>query len=249
MVGRRPMFTVEDLELVRRTGRPDGGAGGGSSSEEGHGQTLGPATRQARRDRRSAGARDHHSPAPRVEAHRGGRWPIRPRFMVAWETGLRPTTLAQLRVPENYRRGTAEIVLDDADDKARYGRSVPLSETARLALDAVCPAEGLLFGKHNFDKVLKAAAAKVLGPELAKRFASYDFRHGRATQLADEGASLPGSRTCWASALDDRQVPEAVEASRRARPRGGRGPKLAPGVEPGPIFSPQPRIYGVTDGS
>jgi hypothetical protein len=44
------------------------------------------------------------------------RWPIRARFMVPWETGLRPTTLAQLRVPENYRPGAKELVLDDADD-------------------------------------------------------------------------------------------------------------------------------------
>lgn len=119
-------------------------------------------------------------------------WPIRARFMVAWETALRPTTLAQLSAPANYRRGSRELVLDDADDKARYGRSVPLSVEARRALDLVAPDAGLLFGQHNFNKHLKRAAAKVLGAEIAKSFAAYDFRHGRGSHLADEGAPLTG---------------------------------------------------------
>ena len=123
----------------------------------------------------------------------GRKWPVRARYLVAWETGLRPATLAALRVPEHYRPGAGEgLVIDDADDKARYGRTVPLSAAARAELDAVCPVSGLIFGAHDFAKVLKRAARGVLGPELAARFAAYDFRHGRATHLVDQGGPLTG---------------------------------------------------------
>ncbi len=122
----------------------------------------------------------------------GRKWPLRARFLFAWETGLRPATLDRLSVPENFRRGTAELVLTDEGDKARFGRTVPLSDVARNVLERFCPEAGLIFGAHCFDKHLKHAAAKVLGPEVATRFASYDFRHGRASHLVDRGAPLTG---------------------------------------------------------
>lgn len=122
----------------------------------------------------------------------GRKWPVRLRYLVAWETGLRPETLARLSAPQNYVRGSSEIVMDNDDDKARYGRAVPLSVLARAALDKVAPDSGLIFGKHNFAKALKRSALRVLGAEKAKRFAQYDFRHGRATQLAEETGNLPG---------------------------------------------------------
>jgi integrase len=120
------------------------------------------------------------------------KWPVRARFRFAWETGLRPETLSRISVPSNFRPGSAELVLDDADDKARYGRTLPLSAQARGVLEEAAPTAGFIFGRHNFAKALKRAAALVLGAELARRFAPYDFRHGRGTQLADEGASLTG---------------------------------------------------------
>lgn len=124
----------------------------------------------------------------------GRKWPVRGRFLVAWETGLRPASLARLRAPENFHAGAQSLVLDDADDKARYGRTLPLSATARAALEAALPPEGagLLFGRHRLDKALKAAAAEVLGPDRGKNFAAYDFRHGFGTHLVDEGAPLTG---------------------------------------------------------
>ena len=83
-------------------------------------------------------------------------------------------------------------MLTDEGDKARFGRTVPLSDVARNVLEKFCPEAGLIFGAHCFDKHLKHAAAMVLGPEVAKSFASYDFRHGRANHLVDRGAPLTG---------------------------------------------------------
>lgn len=123
----------------------------------------------------------------------GRTWPVRDRFAFAWETGLRPATLSKLRTPEDWRPGAIELHVSDDDDKARYGRVLPLSDEARRILERVAPAEGaLLFGAHNFAKALKRAAKAVLGEELGRKFAPYDFRHGRGTQLADEGAPLTG---------------------------------------------------------
>jgi integrase len=123
----------------------------------------------------------------------GRKWPIQDRFLVSWETALRPGTIENLSAPEHYQKGSTELVIDDPDDKARFGRTLPLSARARAALDRCVPeGGGLLFGRHLFWKVLKHAAAKVLPADQAKRFAAYDFRHGRGTQLADEGASLTG---------------------------------------------------------
>lgn len=130
---------------------------------------------------------------PELSKRIGGRkWPVRARYLVAWETGLRPGSMASLQVPQHYRRGAGELVLEGTDDKARFGRTVPLSAPARAALDASAPSSGLIFGAHCFDKALKAAARGVLGAELATRFASYDFRHGRGMHLVGEGAPLTG---------------------------------------------------------
>jgi integrase len=123
----------------------------------------------------------------------GRSWPVRARYEVAYETSLRPATIALLSVPEHYTPGVAQLLIEDADDKARFGRPLPLSPAASAALDAVAPASGLIFGAHCFTKALKRAAAAVLDPERARRFAQYDFRHGRITHLLDVGAPLTGA--------------------------------------------------------
>lgn len=120
------------------------------------------------------------------------KWPVRARYVVAYETGLRPETLATLSVPEHYRKGRKTLLIAAENDKARYEREVPLSALAREALDAVAPKAGLVFGRHNFDKALKRAARSVLGEDRGKDFASYDFRHGRATDLLELSGSLGG---------------------------------------------------------
>lgn len=59
------------------------------------------------------------------------RFPVRARFILAYETSLRPSTLDRIRVPKHYRIGSAELELSDDTDKARFGRAVPLSKRAK----------------------------------------------------------------------------------------------------------------------
>lgn len=121
------------------------------------------------------------------------RFPIRARFLVLWETGLRPTTIDHLEVGKHFRRGADSLTLTDDIDKNRWGRSVPLSLAAREALDAVCPPRGSIFGEHDFRERLKAAAASVLDEARAATFCEYDIRHARATYLASHhGENLTG---------------------------------------------------------
>src|SRR5687768_17832221 len=73
-------------------------------------------------------------------------FPVRSRFVVEFETTLRPATLDALSVPEHCQPGTAVLRISDEIDKARAGREVPLSKEASEALDAIASKSGLLFG-------------------------------------------------------------------------------------------------------
>lgn len=120
-------------------------------------------------------------------------FPIRARFVVAYETSLRPSTLDRLRAPEHYRVGSGVLRLTADVDKARWARDVPLSPLAMTELDRVCPAEGLLFGAHRYDDHVRAAAEAVMPPELAERFAAAHLRSARVTHLLEQPqANLPG---------------------------------------------------------
>lgn len=121
------------------------------------------------------------------------RFPIRARFVVAYETSLRPSTLDRLRAPEHYRVGSEVLRLTADVDKARWARDVPLSERARRELDRICPDEGPLFGRHRYDEHVRAAADAALPPELAERFAGAHLRSARITHLLEQPqANLPG---------------------------------------------------------
>jgi integrase len=159
---------------------------------------------------------------------------VKPRFVVAYETSLRPSTLSALSVPEHYTRGALALTITDGIDKARFGREVPLSAEARAALDAVVPEAGLIFGKHDYREQLKKAAEKVLPPHKAATFAAYDFRHGRLTQLAETGnltgaAHLAGHKRVSTTALYVRPGLRAAErALAAAGPTGFKAIKQNP---------------------
>jgi integrase len=124
---------------------------------------------------------------------RGKRYPVWARFVVAWETGLRPETIDQLRAPDDYRPGADELTIRAEADKNRYARSLPLSPAARAALDSVCPQTGLIFGSHDYRHVLRTAA-KAAGVDAlrAKRLSDYDFRHSRLTHLGQVSENVVG---------------------------------------------------------
>lgn len=121
-----------------------------------------------------------------------GRYPVQARFVVAYDTTIRPETLNKLRVPENYSRGMASIELTAEDDKELYGRTVPLTERARRALDSVCPPKGLIFGEHRYGRYLRAAAREVLPPSKAEVFTGQHFRSAAITHYLERTGNLPG---------------------------------------------------------
>lgn len=123
----------------------------------------------------------------------GRKWPIRARYVFAWETSLRPATVDRISVPEHWRPGLTSLELDAEDDKARFGRTLDLTPGAVAALTA-CATEdgGRVFGAHSFAKALKRAATAILGKRDGAMFADYDFRHARARSWLDDGAPLRG---------------------------------------------------------
>jgi integrase len=123
---------------------------------------------------------------------RGG-WPIRARFVVAYETSLRPSTLDALSVPENYHKKSKHLRLWAEDDKGRYERLVPLSKEARDALDAVCPKEGVIFGAHDYRPHIERAVKK-LPAEKAAVFTGQHLRGARITHWLEESGNLPGAQ-------------------------------------------------------
>lgn len=143
------------------------------------------------------------------------RWPIRARFVVAYETSLRPATLDALSVPEHYEKGATHLRIPEEDDKARHGRSVPLSAEARRALDSVAPKAGLIFGSHDYRDALEKAAAAVLPAGKAATFHAYDLRRARITHWLEDTGNLPGTQ--WLAGHKHMSTTaKYVEASLRA---------------------------------
>jgi site-specific recombinase XerD len=120
------------------------------------------------------------------------KFPIRARFVVAYETSLRPGALDRLSVPEHYTKGARRLRIAAEIDKSRYEREVPLSPKARAALRAVAPETGLIFGKHDYREHLEAAARKALPPETADRFCGAHFRSAFITHALEKTGNLAG---------------------------------------------------------
>jgi integrase len=121
------------------------------------------------------------------------RHPVKARFVVAYETGLRPTFLDDLSVPEHYRKGAGHLRILLEVDKNQFQREVPLSKRAREALDAVCPESGLIFGKHNYRNYARKAALKVLPRQKADVFTTAHLRSARATHVLESTGNIPGT--------------------------------------------------------
>jgi integrase len=120
-------------------------------------------------------------------------YPMRAYYELMRETGLRPSTLHRLRVPDDYQPGAPYLTIREDADKARYGRELPLSDRARAALDSACPDRGTIFPKFDGRHTLrKAALAAGLDSERASRVGAYDLRHNLATALTERSGNLVG---------------------------------------------------------
>jgi site-specific recombinase XerD len=128
----------------------------------------------------------------RVERGPSTGRPIRARYILAWETSLRPATLARLLV-DDYDSKLKRLRIRDSADKARFGRELPLTERAWRTIEAVLPKSGLIFGAARPGTTLKTAARVAGLPEpLALRVSPKTFRHSRVTQLASATTDLRG---------------------------------------------------------
>lgn len=118
---------------------------------------------------------------------------VRPRFVVAYETGLRPSTLDALSIPEHWSPGSDTLEVTDDIDKTRFGRHLTLTPAAKRALEQTVKLLGIkrgaIFGSHDYRTYLRGVG---MDGELRTQLAAYDFRHARGTHLVDRGAALSG---------------------------------------------------------
>jgi integrase len=115
---------------------------------------------------------------------------VRDHWIVAYETGFRPATMSKLLVADLHLAGS-EIVVRDEIDKARYGRTVPISARAKAALIRVTQERkraDVVFGAHDHRTYLRTAS-KAIGLDSVN---PYDLRHARGTHLSDNGGAMTG---------------------------------------------------------
>ncbi len=175
----------------------------------------------------------------RKRTYKVKRYPVRARFEFAYETGLRPSTLDKLSVPEHYEPGAEMVRLTDEADKNRWGREVPLTPRAREILEAVAPTVGLIFGKHDYRPHIKAAAEQVLPAEMAKRFAGSHLRSAFTTHELELGKNILGiqyrvghkllSTTSRYAKPSLRAAMETIECARGVTPRAEQQPHVSGG--------------------
>ncbi len=147
-----------------------------------------------------------------LRSRKGKRFPVRARFVLAYETGLRPETFDQLLGSDVTLGG---LYIRAEVDKNRWERVLPLTARAREALRSlgkVAPDQPL-FGRHDYRTVFRQACIAALGPERGKLPTPYDLKHARVTHLLDSGAPVTGIRFLTGTnvALD-----HYVQSTRRA---------------------------------
>jgi site-specific recombinase XerD len=119
---------------------------------------------------------------------------VRPRFVVAYEMGIRPATLDKLSVPEHWTPGSDWIVLSPETMKGREESRKRLTRRAKEALELAAPEDGgLVFGHHDYSWHVEKAA-KVLAQEKAATFTGAHLRSAAITHFLEGGASLPAAQ-------------------------------------------------------
>jgi integrase len=144
-----------------------------------------------------------HLPEQTTRPRRKGtpRRPIREAVLVEWDTGLRPSTIERLCVPDHWQHDRpGELFIAAGIDKEEYERTLPL--TPRLAelfarrAAALPVGEGLLFGEYQ--SALRtywydAAKAAGIDERRARKISVYDFRHAAAKRFLDATGNVRGT--------------------------------------------------------
>lgn len=122
----------------------------------------------------------------------------------SFETGLRPSTVGRLSIPEHWTRGKDVLKITAMIDKGRNAefrgkpRFVPLTKVAKEILERRAPKSGPIFGCQKNGRARdirvqwKRAAVEVLGREDGERCAPYDLRHGANFRMAEAGVTVGG---------------------------------------------------------
>lgn len=115
------------------------------------------------------------------------RFRVRAAMEFEYETGLRAETVRSI-VGSDYVGGKLRI--RDEADKARWGRTLPLSDRAQEILGDV-GAKDLepVFGRHDYREYI-AAACEVAG---ISRLSPHDLRHARGSHLVDRTGDIRGA--------------------------------------------------------
>jgi integrase len=144
-----------------------------------------------------------HLPEQTSRARRKGPplRPIRDAVLVEWDTGLRPSTIERLRVPDHWQPGRpGELFIAAGIDKEEYERTLPLTKrlSALLARRAVAlpDGKGLLFGEYQ--SALRpywhdAAIGAGIDERRAHKISVYDFRHAAAKRFLDATGNVRGT--------------------------------------------------------
>lgn len=145
----------------------------------------------------------------------GQRYRVRDRARFAFETALRPATIARLSVPEHWKPGSKTLTITADVDKARWAREVALTNKAITTLTRSAKGDGLIFGEHEMEDYLAAAGDEAI----KRRVLPYDLKHARITELFRAGADPVGISQLTGVALDTlvkHYVHPGAEASRKA---------------------------------
>lgn len=118
------------------------------------------------------------------------RWPVRARFVVQYDAGLRSELIDLLSVPEHWAPGQDYLDVPSEDDKAGVSRRIYLTKRAKRELKKAAPAKGIIFGRHNYRWHIRKAAKKALPSGLAERFTAVHLRSAAATHWLDDGSPL-----------------------------------------------------------
>lgn len=123
--------------------------------------------------------------------------PVRSRFVLQYEMGLRSKTIDRLSKPEHWNTGSDWLDLPASTLKGRRASRKLLTDRAKEALKEACRGleSGLIFGAHDYREQITAAAEKVLDADRAKRFTATHFRSEAITHLLDAGAPLTAAQT------------------------------------------------------